>query len=121
MTLVERYLHHYNGKNVDALVGLFSAEAVFESVSNTMGIVRTTGREELRRLARQSAEFFASRRQTPVHWVSDGEHVAVEIEYWCRLARDLPDGKKAGEEMRLRGASFFTIRNGQICRLVDYM
>jgi ketosteroid isomerase-like protein len=56
-----------------------------------------------------------------VQWVSDGEQVAVEIDYWCRLARDLPEGKKAGEEMRLRGASFLTIRNGQICRLVDYM
>jgi ketosteroid isomerase-like protein len=53
--------------------------------------------------------------------VSAAEHVAVEIEYWCRLARDLPDGKKAGTEMELRGASFFTIRNGRICRLVDYL
>ena len=30
-------------------------------------------------------------------------------------------GKKAGQEIRLRGASFFTIRNGRITRLVDYM
>ncbi len=120
-TLIELYLRYYNDKNVDAMVELFSADAVFESVSNATGIIRTTGREELRRLARQSAEYFGSRRQTPVQWVVDGEHVAVEIEYWCRLARDLPDGRKAGEEMRLRGASFFTIRNGRISRLVDYM
>jgi ketosteroid isomerase-like protein len=119
--LVERYLRHYNEKNVDAMLELFSEDAVFESVSNTTGIIRTTGRDELRRLAEQSAEFFGSRRQTPVQWVSAAEHVAVEIEYWCRLARDLPDGKKAGTEMELRGASFFTIRNGRICRLVDYL
>ena len=51
----------------------------------------------------------------------DDAHVALEIDYWCRLAKDLPDGKKAGQEIGLRGASFFTIRNGRICRLVDYM
>jgi len=37
------------------------------------------------------------------------------------IPKDLPDGKKAGQEIRLRGASFFTISNGRISRLVDYM
>ncbi len=120
-TLIETYLRHYNDKNVAAMVDLFSGDVVFESVSNTTGVIRTAGRDELRRLAEQSAELFAQRHQNPVAWVVDDAHVAVEIEYWCRLARDLPDGKKAGAEMRLRGASFFTILNGHITRLVDYM
>lgn len=47
--------------------------------------------------------------------------VALEIDYWCRPAKDLPGGKKAGQEIRLRGASFFTIHNGRISRLVDCM
>jgi ketosteroid isomerase-like protein len=29
--------------------------------------------------------------------------------------------KTAGQEIRLRGASFFTIRDGRISRLADYM
>jgi ketosteroid isomerase-like protein len=56
-----------------------------------------------------------------VAWVIDEAHVAVEVDYWCRLAQDLPEGHRAGEEMRLRGASFFTIQEGRIIRLVDYM
>ena len=119
--LVERYLECYNAKEVEAMLALFAEDAVFESVSNTTGVIRTTGREELRRLALTSVEYFAQRRQTPVTWVVDDTHVAVEIDYWCKLARDLPEGHKAGTEMRLRGASFFTIQDGRITRLVDYM
>ena len=119
--LVEQYLRCYNDKDVDATLGLFAEDAVFESVSNTTGVIRTTGREELGQLARASAEWFEQRRQRPVAWVVDGKRVALEIDYWCRLAKDLPNGKKAGQEMTLRGASFFTIENGRIRRLVDYM
>lgn len=119
--LIERYIRCYNDKDVEAMLELFAEDAVFESVSNTTGVVRTNGKEELRRLALMSAECFERRCQTPVTWVLDETHVALEIEYWCRLARDLPDGKKAGQEMTLRGASFFTIQDGRIVRLVDYL
>lgn len=119
--LIERYLRCYNDKDVDAMLELFTEDAAFESVSNTTGVIRTAGREELHQLAKTSAEWFEQRRQTPTAWVIDDAHVALEIDYWCRLAKDLPDGKKAGQEVRLRGASFFTIRNGRISRLVDYM
>lgn len=119
--LIERYIRCYNDKDVEAMLELFAEDAVFESVSNTTGVVRTNGKEELRRLALMSADYFESRCQTPVTWVLDETHVALEIDYWCRLARDLPDGKKAGQEMTLRGASFFTIQDGRIVRLVDYL
>lgn len=119
--LIERYLRCYNDKSVDAMVNLFTEDTVFESVSNTTGVVRTSGREELHQLPKRSAEWFEQRRQTATGWVIDEAHVALEIDYWCRLAKDLPDGKKAGQEIRLRGASFFTIRHGRISRLADYM
>ena len=119
--LVERYLGCCNAKDVEAMLELFAEDAIFESVSNTTGVVRTTDKEELRRLASMSVEYFEQRRQTPVAWVVDDAHVAVEIDYWCKLAQDLPEGHRAGEEMRLRGASFFTIQDSRITRLVDYM
>lgn len=119
--IVQQYIHHYNSKNVAAMLDLFTEGAIFESVSGTSGVIRTQGKAELRQLAIMTVEFFEERRQTPVSWVVDGPHVALEIEYWCRLAKDLPDGKKAGEEVQLRGASFFTIDHGRISRLADYM
>ncbi|MCP4109076.1 MAG: nuclear transport factor 2 family protein [Desulfobacteraceae bacterium] len=119
--LVEEYLIRYNNMDIDAMLELFTEDAKFESVSNTSGVTKTENKKELRQLASMSVEYFEERKQTAVTWVISDNHVALEIDYWCRLAKDLPDGKKAGEEMNLKGASFFTIQNGCISKLVDYM
>ncbi len=119
--LIEDYINHYNSKNIDAMLKLFSDDAQFESVSNTSGIMKTDGKKQLRELAAMGVEYFEQRRQTVLSWVISDSHVAIEIDFWCNLAKDFPNGKKAGEEMQLRGASFFTIQNGRISRLVDYM
>jgi ketosteroid isomerase-like protein len=56
--LVERYLDCYNAKDVEAMLELFAEDATFESVSNTTGVIRTADKEELRRLALMSVEYF---------------------------------------------------------------
>ncbi len=119
--IIKEYLYDYNRKDVDAMLTHFAEDVIFESVSNTNGVIRTINKDELRKLANISVDYFIERRQTVLSWVVNDEKVAIEIDYWCKVAKDLPDGKKAGEEMTLRGASFFTIKDGLINKLVDYM
>jgi len=99
----------------------FADDVIFESVSNTSGVIKVNNKKELSELAFMSVEYFSERRQSVLSWVIDAEQIAIEINYWCKIAKDLPNGKKAGEEMTLRGASFFTFKEGLITRLVDYM
>jgi len=119
--IVERYLKDYNDKDIEAMLAHFADDAKFESVSNTSGVVRTSDKKGLRDLASQSAEFFEARRLTALGWVVEGDRIAIEVEFWCRISKDLPGGSKAGQEMTLRGATFFTFKNGRITQLVDYM
>ena len=119
--LVEDYIRHYNAKDVESMLELFTEDAVFESVSSASGYLRTDGKDKLRKLALKTVELFEERRQTPTTVILGDNIAALEIEYWCRLAMDLPDGKKAGDEMHLRGASFIVVRDGLITRLTDYM
>lgn len=119
--IVESYLKHYNQNDIDAMLEHFADDVTFESVSNTSGVVRTNNKRELRELASESSEYFAERRQTVLGYVIDGDQVAIEVEFWCKIAKDLPNGTKAGQEMILRGASFFTLKDGYITRLIDYM
>ncbi len=120
-TVIEDYLRRYNLKDIDGMVDLFSEDAVFESISSASGIISIKGKENLRRLAFRSAEVFKVRRQTPVTRVFGRDNAAIEVNYWCVLAVDLPDGKKTGEEVEFRGASFFEIHEGLITRLTDYL
>lgn len=119
--IIESYLRHYNRKDIESMLKLFSDDVVFESVSNTTGIIITNNKKELGTLALMSVEYFAERRQTVRQWIIEEDKIAIEIDYWCLIEKDLPNGKKAGEEMTLRGASFFTLKNGLIARLSDYM
>ena len=120
-TLIEKYIACYNAKDVAAMMELFTEDVIFESVSNTDGVTAALNKQELQHLAVLGADFFQERRQTPTRWVIGEDSAAVEIDYWGCLARDLPTGQQAGDEVHLRGASFFTFREGRICRLVDYM
>jgi ketosteroid isomerase-like protein len=119
--LLTDYVRRYNEKNIDGMLELFNDDVIFESISSATGYINVKGKENLRRLAEKSAEIFSERRQTPTNMVLDEKNIAVEVEYWARLAMDLPDGKKAGEEVQFRGASFFVVRDGRISRLTDYM
>lgn len=119
--VVESYLIDYNRKDVDAMLRHFADDVTFESVSNTSGVLIANSKKELRELASMSVEYFSERRQTTLGWVIGDDQIAIEIDYWCKAAMDLPNGKKAGAEMTLRGASFFTIKDGLITRLIDYM
>jgi hypothetical protein len=118
---IESYINDYNRKDIDAMLVNFADDVIFESVSNTSGVIKVNNKKELSELAFMSVEYFSERRQSVLSWVIDAEQIAIEINYWCKIAKDLPNGKKAGEEMTLRGASFFTFKEGLITRLVDYM
>jgi ketosteroid isomerase-like protein len=119
--LLTDYIRCYNEKNIGGMLDLFTEDVVFESISSMTGIISVKGKENLRKLAEKSADVFAERRQNLTTMILDENNIAVEVEYWAKLAMDLPDGKKAGEEVEFRGASFFTIRDGCISRLTDYM
>ena len=52
--------------------------------------------------------------------MSGGGKAAAEIEFEGKAAVDLPNGIKAGETVKVRGASFFEFRGNLLCRIADY-
>ena len=101
--IIRRYLDAYNARDIDALLDTVNDDVVFEHVSNEADPVRVEGKAALGHLARQSAASFSSRRQTVRTCVATAEAVAIEVEFEATPAVDLPNGWKAGEQVRLRG------------------
>ena len=118
--LIEEFLDAYNRFDVDAMMELVDPEIEFRNISG--GDLDTTaiGQDEFRVLAEQSAFLFSSRKQTPTKFQAKGETVAVDIDFAGTLATDVPDGMKAGEELRVTGRSEFVFRDDKIFRLTDY-
>ncbi|AQG81253.1 nuclear transport factor 2 family protein [Spirosoma montaniterrae] len=117
---IDQYIAAYNRMDVPGMLALLHDVIVFENVSNTSGITATSGKAEFEALARQSLGVFTMRQQT-IRSLTLGERTAAaEIDYNAILAIDLPNGKKAGDVISLRGVTIFAFSDGKIARISDY-
>jgi hypothetical protein len=93
---------------------------VFENISNTGQSMRLEGKDMMRQVAEVSGNAFSYRRQRLINLVSGAGKAAAEIEFEGRAAVDHPTGVKAGQSVKVRGASFFEFRGPLLCRIADY-
>lgn len=118
--VVSHYIQAYNAFDIERMLSYFSPDCTFEDVSNTRGITRCQGIDELKKVALQSKQYFSEREQKVVNTIAAGDKVAVEIEYRATFAIDIPQGPKKGDKMVMRGVSIFECKQGKIYRLADY-
>lgn len=117
-TIIQNYLDAYNSKDVDALMDCVADTVVFENVSNSGQSIKIEGRDAFAQLAHQAAAMFVSRNQSVRMAVVDGNNAALEVDWTGTPAVDLGT-MKAGVEVAMRGASFITISDGKLARIVD--
>lgn len=116
--IIQRYIDAYNRKDTTALVACVGDAVVFENVSNSGQSMKIEGRAAFAELAEQAAMMFTTRHQTITNAVVDGDRVAMEVDWTGTPAVDLGP-MKAGEPIAMRGASFMTITDGLLTRIVD--
>lgn len=117
---IQLYIDAYNAKDIPKMLDLLDDQIIFENVSNSTGVIKTTSKDEFRQLAFQSAAYFSERKQLIRFLVSGSSSAAVEIDYQATLAQDFPNGLKAGQSIQLRGVSIFELENGKFIRISDY-
>ena len=118
--VIARYIQSYNARDIDGMLDCVTDDVVFENISNSGGSMRLDGKDMMRQVAELSGNAFSYRRQRLINMVSGGGKAAAEIEFEGKAAVDLPNGVKAGETVKVRGASFFEFRGNLLCRIADY-
>lgn len=118
--IIRRYIANYNDRDIDAMLACVTDDVVFENISNAGQSMRLDGKVMMRQVAEVSGNAFSYRRQRLINLVTGGGKAAAEIEFEGRAAVDLPNGIKAGETVKVRGASFFEFRGPLLCRIADY-
>lgn len=116
--IIQSYIDAYNRKDAAALAACVGDDVVFENVSNSGQSMKIEGRAAFAKLAEQAATMFTTRHQTITNAVVDGDRVAMEVDWTGTPAVDLGP-MKAGEPIAMRGASFMTIQEGLLTRIVD--
>jgi len=117
---IRRYIASYNDRDIDAMLACVTDDVVFENISNAGQSMRLDGKAMMRQVAEVSGNAFSYRRQRLINIVTGSGKAAAEIEFEGRAAVDLPNGVRAGETVRVRGASFFEFRGPLLCRIADY-
>ena len=118
--IIRRYIASYNDRNIDVMLACVTDDVVFENISNAGQSMRLDGKVMMRQVAEVSGNAFSYRRQRLTNLVTGTSTAAAEIEFEGRAAVDLPNGIRAGETVRVRGASFFEFRGPLLCRIADY-
>ena len=118
-TIVARYIDAYNRMNVQAMLDCLSGDVRFINRSNGEMTNETHGIEAFRALAEQGVQLFAEREQTILDCIAIDDRAAVRIGYRAKVITDLPNGWKAGQEVKMTGTSFFMISEGKISEVID--
>jgi ketosteroid isomerase-like protein len=118
--IIRNYISAYNERDIDTMLNHVTDDVVFENISNTGQSMRLEGKAMMRQVAEVSGNAFSYRRQRLVSLITGSAKAAAEIEFEGRTAVDLPNGVKAGETVKVRGASFFEFRGALLCRIADY-
>ena len=118
-TIVARYIDAYNRMDVQAMLDCLSGDVRFINRSNGETTNETHGIEAFRALAEQGVQLFAEREQTILDCIAIDDRAAVRIGYRAKVKTDLPNGWKAGQEIKMTGTSFFMISEGKISEVID--
>ncbi len=118
--VVEKYIEAYNNFDTETLLSLFEPECVFENYSDNKLTASVRGLNELREMMEQGKNIFVSRNQSISKLSFQNEKVMVEIDYHGKLKIDLPNGLKAGDDLKLKGRSEFEFQDDLIKSLRDF-
>lgn len=118
--IIHRYISCYNSRDIDGMLECVTVDVIFENISNAGQTMRLEGRDAMEEVARLSGNAFSYRRQKVLNFISDGNRASAEVAFEAKAAVDLPNGAKAGDMVRMNGASFFELRDGLLCRIADY-
>ena len=117
--LIEQYLNAYNSFDIDGIIKLISDDIEFTNISNGEVNAFAKGKEEFQVLAEKGKSIFSSRRQSITHFEDSSKVTKIDIWYRAKLAIDLTNGMKSGEELNLKGLTEFTFNEGKIHSIKD--
>jgi hypothetical protein len=116
---IAAYIAAYNAKDVAAMLAQLSEDVVFEAIDGGGVTTEARGKAAFAELAHFAVEAFTSRRQEVTNAITVADTTLAEITYTAVVARDLPNGWTAGQDITLTGASSFRLRDGRITHLID--
>jgi len=120
LEMIKGYIEAYNNFDVDGMLMCLDKDIVFENYAGEEINMELAGIAAFSDQAEKAVSLFSERHQEIKGWKVDGNTIQINITYNGKLAKDLPNGLKAGETIKMSGNSKFTFANQKIIKIQDY-
>ena len=117
--VISRYITAYNNLDVKEMLDCLTDDVEFQNISSGKMDTHTTSKEDFENLAKMGVTAFSSRKQSILNSISVSNITLVPVDYQAVVAAELPNGWKAGQELKFAGASAFEITDGKISKVID--
>ncbi|MEJ5148468.1 nuclear transport factor 2 family protein [Sphingobacterium sp. MYb388] len=119
-SIIVHYINAYNAFKPKDMCKNMAEDVVFENIHDGNTTMSLKGKDAFLVQAMSVLYLFASRKQTVTSILHRNNISEITIDYEAKLAKDLPNGMKKGQELRLKGRSIFEFSDdGKIIKLVD--
>lgn len=118
--IIDKYIQAYNSFDIDGMLAFIHDDVKFKNISCGNINLTTNGIKEFRSAAEQAKTLFESRYQKIKNYNFENDTASIEIDYEGVLSKDIPNGLKSGERLKLKGKSVFKFKDGKIVSLSDY-
>lgn len=117
---IVHYINAYNAFKPKDMCADMANDVLFENIHDGNITMSLNGKDAFLEQAMSMLDLFTSRKQTITSIIHRGNISEITIDYEAKLAKDLPNGLKKGDELRLKGKSIFEFSDdGKIVKLVD--
>ena len=118
--IIDKYINAYNLFDIAGMLEYMHDDVEFKNISGGKINLTTNGINELRSAAEQAKSIFESRYQKINKYNFENDTASIEIEYEGVLSKDILNGLKSGERIKLKGKSIFKFKDDKIVSLWDY-
>ncbi|RFZ92355.1 nuclear transport factor 2 family protein [Mucilaginibacter conchicola] len=112
--IIRNYINAYNKFDVEGMLADMAEDIVFQNISGNEVNMTLNGIDAFREQAEQTKAYFSTRHQAISNIEHRGDETEVAISYVAILAINLPNGMKAGDEIKLSGRSVFKFVHDKI-------
>lgn len=117
--IIKDYIISYNEFDIKGMLEHLHQDIIFGNYSDGHLSRRTEGKEAFKEQAESAKAYFESREQKPELWKFNENEVKVDISYLAVLATDLPNGRRAGDTVQMKGVSVFQFKDDKIILIRD--
>ncbi len=118
--IIVHYINAYNAFKPKDMCKNMAEDVLFENIHDGNTTMSFKGKDAFLEQAMSVLDLFSSRNQTITSILHRNNSSEITIDYEAKLAKDLPNELKKGQELRLKGKSIFEFsEDGKIAKLVD--